>query len=862
MSETIFDDDMKEIMDIVGPLLEEQKNDFLGERIDIVKQEECISNEDEIILGIDLGTTNSCVSIWRNNRLEVIYDNNNNLTIPSVVSFTNCNKYVGVEARNQSELNPSRTFYEIKRLIGKLFDDKQVQMDSSMWAYKIKEGRNKQILIECEGGKKDAYTPEELSAMILMKLKMMAEEYLKKTVNKVVITVPAYFNDGQREATKNAATIAGLECVRIINESTAAALAYGFIKREVKQSTIMVYDLGGGTLDVSIMKIDIDNNIFQVLSSVGNTHLGGSDLDRIIMDYCVEEFKKKHKIDKIEAIPTLSIQLLKKRCENAKKKLSIRKKEVIAVKDFYNDLDLYVTMTRDMFEKICEPIFTACLDPVDIAIEKCELTKKDIDEIILVGGSTKIPRIKENIARFFGKPPNDSVNPDIVVSAGASIQGYLLSHKDDPYSSKVTLLDIVPMTIGIETTGKIMTPVIHRNSVIPIKKTKRFCSDEDFQTSLDIKIFEGERKKTEDNYLIGSFTLHDIQPAFKELQQILVTISLDFNGIVDVTAVEKNNQDNCQTVRITSNKNRLSQEDIERMIKEAREWEVFDKLESAVRQYRYNIIDLCKTILYNLNEDCKNNVLKQDDKENIIKEINNVLEWIKNDDIKHEEYHSIFTKLQKNYSTLVLKRTKNMDNIKAENEEKTLGVSIFNNDVDETIYEKLLLEDIISERFTETEKQELVKKRENLLNLCNSILEILNDTNVKIETKIRTEIVDSIDDILLWIHVVEKASAKDYEDRFNKLNETVNNLIKEDNEIYTITDVQKEKILLETLCYALYCNIGNGSMKLSKQNESLLLNHVKQVLEWLDTSNSNDVTIYIKKKEEINKLCNAISEET
>jgi molecular chaperone DnaK (HSP70) len=293
-NDLMFDNELKEIENMI----EDINANYKGERIDIVKEEH-IENESDIVVGIDLGTSNSCISVWRNNRLEIIPDEHNNYTIPSIVSFTNCMRYVGIEARNQSELNPLRTYYEIKRLIGRLFNDPDVIMDRELLAYNILEGTDKRILIECDSKK---YTPEYLSSVILSKLKLMAENYLKKPIAKAVITVPAYFNDAQREATKLASKIAGLECIRIINEPTASALAYGFIKREKKKSTIMVYDLGGGTLDVAIMKLDIENSIFQVLTSVGNTHLGGSDFDKYIMDYCLKEFKTKNNIYSINSL--------------------------------------------------------------------------------------------------------------------------------------------------------------------------------------------------------------------------------------------------------------------------------------------------------------------------------------------------------------------------------------------------------------------------------------------------------------------------------------------------------------------------------------------------------------------------------
>lgn len=860
--DSVYNDEFKDIEDLINNLT------FEGGRIDVisnVNDKECINNEDEIVIGIDLGTTNSCVSIWRNNHLEIIPDEKNNYTIPSVVSFTNTTKWVGVEARNQSEINPLRTYYEIKRLIGKLFNDPNVQLDKDYLSYKICEGDGGSILIDCEGGKKNKYTPEEISAMILLKLKLMAEEYLKMKITKAVITVPAYFNDTQREATKNAAKIAGLECLRIINEPTAAALAYGFTKKEKQKSTIMIYDLGGGTLDVVIMKLN--NNVSQVLSSVGNTHLGGSDFDKYIMDYCINEFKKKHKIQNIQNISSLSFQLLKKRCEYAKKKLSEKKVCTIAVKNFLNDMNLCVILTREIFEKICSTMFIACLEPIEASLNSCNMDKSQIDEVILVGGCTRIPRIKKNIENFFGKPPNDSVNPDIVVSAGAAIQGYILSHPDDPYSTKVTLLDIVPLSLGVETMRSIMTNIIPRNSVIPIKKTKRFYSDEDYQTSLMIKIFEGERKLTKDNYFIGSFELNDIDPRPKELQQILVSINVDFNGIIDVTAIDKNKEDNRQTIRITSKKNMLSQEDVDVMIKEAREWELADKLNNELRMYQYQIKDLCEIILNNLIDNIQ---LTENDRKNIQSEIEKVLEWLKNKDIKYDDYYSVFNKIQTNYATLILKKNKNLDNIKSNNEidevnaSKSNGVSIFNNDKEEeTIYKQIESEDIFSDKLTDDEKKQILEIRDELNTLCYSVLSILSN-DVKIEISHKNEITDLIDDTLLWIHVVERPSIKDYTERLVKINNVTNELLKNYEKIFddnNTTDKDKEYMSLETLCYALQCNIEDNIIILSQCNKEKLVQHIQSVLDWLFENKNVDIQSYINKKEELNKLCSNMQED-
>lgn len=433
-------------------------------------------SEDEIIVGIDLGTTNSCIGIWRKKNLEIIPDKFGNRTIPSVVAFTSKSKYVGREAKKQIDVNPENTFYEVKRLIGRKYDDDTVVNDMQFLTYTVDKNEQDNVILKTNlKNRKNSYNPEELSAILLLELKYMAEEYLKRPITKAVISVPAYFNDSQRQATKDAALIAGLECVRIINEPTAAALAYGLEKASVckdKDINVIVYDLGGGTLDVSLL--NISNGIFQVLGSSGNTHLGGADFDNRLITFCMTEFKKKHNYQNLENLSSISFQKLKQACEEAKKRLSETTKTTIAVKEFYDGKNLFLTITRELFEKLCRDLFILCLKSLDDVLKSCEMDKTSIDEIILVGGCSRIPAIRNNLKLYFGGKiePNSSVNPDEVVAAGAAIQGYILSHDTDPFSENVVLLDIIPLSLGVETIGGVMNQIIPRNSVIPIKRRK------------------------------------------------------------------------------------------------------------------------------------------------------------------------------------------------------------------------------------------------------------------------------------------------------------------------------------------------------------------------------------------------------
>jgi len=822
----------EELDDIANILRENDK--YLGERIDDVSIKPI---DDGIILGIDLGTSNSCISIWRNNKLEVIPDNGN-LTIPSIVSFGNYQRYIGLEAKNQMELNGDNTYYQVKRLIGRDYNDRYVQLFKKYLTYEIVEGNNRKIFMTSTKGKRNKYSPEEISAMILFKLKSMAEQYLKQEIKKVVITVPAYFNDTQREATKDAAQIAGLECVRIINEPTAAALAYGYIKSNREKSIIMVYDLGGGTLDVSIMELDIKNNVFKVLASVGNSYLGGADFDTYIYDYCVNEFMKKNKLEKLESISALSLQLLKKRCEYAKKNLSSKKQTTIAVKNFHVNQDLIVNLTRSDFENICSPLFILCMRPIDDALKSCTLEKTQIDDIILVGGCTRIPKIKENIKQYFGgKDPNDGVNPDIVVSAGAAIQGYMLSNNDIPYSDKVTLLDIVPLSLGVETMRSIMTTIIPRNSIIPIKKTKRFCPDEDYQTSITIKVYEGERKLTKDNYFIGSFELKDLFPAPKELQEILVTFNVDFNGIIDVTAIDKRREENSQTIRITSNKGKLSQEEIDGMIKESMEWELSDKLLNEICKFKFELKDLCNTII----ENCNDQENKIEGSENIINEMKNILSTLDNDD--RDYLQSTLKKIRNTYGILILKRNKTLLNVK-EAEESNLGVSVFN-DIEQS--------ELYSNNLTDEEKQKLFDIREELVTTCYSINNIISD--IKIPDDDKQLLIGTIDDILLWVHVTEKANIDEYKLHLQKINDLTDDLLGKYPEMFTSVkpDINREKKSLNTLCYSIKCAIEDKTIVIDNDN---IMKIIDDTLIWLQTEHTLDE--YVSKKIHINNVCSNV----